>query len=190
MSKNKPSIRKITLKKVKEKLELYWSPRQQCIDPTMMGASLATDIYPQIINSFMFSEANSFNHSKWRKDKSKELETYVVTTMGEAARGWGVNLSFRIYSPFSGSNFWREVFDVQDLESVIIILNSGSLEGADKCKITVAQQKAVSVWLETFVSEIKAYEICLEKYIDKQVTKFVKHLMIKADQGLPPEKWL
>ena len=169
--------RSVSFSDVKEQAEMYWSPRQQAYDPTMMGASLATSIEPQIIQSFLHSLASDFYFSSWHKNKAKELYNLVENSGFPNAHNVAHNLSLTIFNPAAGSGtpgeYWGEREYYGMVRNLVDTLKMVKKEVPDYPGL-----QPVADWLSQHINDVDHIRETTEKMVERAVANGLKRLDI------------
>lgn len=177
----------ITKDMVKTDIARYWSPRQQVLDPSMMGNSSARDILSQTIRSFRFKASSQFNHSPWIKREAQEIKELVLEVTG--LPNIAHNVSITIHNSSSGLNQWWNVFQhkVERIRKYIALFeNKHELE---KAGLSLEEGKKVADRIRATVSDITDTEKRLEKEISDRVNKLGKSYEEQGLSGIPPTEW-
>lgn len=107
------TAKKITAEDVREKAQIYWSPRQQAYDPTMMGHSLAKTLAPLLYSSFLFDLAPKFYHSSWNKGYAERIKKMILASGHKHAENIARNVTRNIFSTYVGSQQPSQYWDVK-----------------------------------------------------------------------------
>lgn len=161
--------KKITDQMVEAQAQLYWSPRQQTFDPTMMGNSSAKTMLPQLVQGFEFDLASEFYFSPWNKDQASEIEKEVLASGHPNAKNIGHNLALSVFNSHSGSSqpsfYWDAKYSgrLKDLKAYIPQLREIGMGD-------------VAAKVQTYVENVETIRKDTEKMIEASVRSGLKKL--------------
>jgi len=163
--------KKVTDSDLKSKVELYWSPRQQAYDPTMMGNSSARTLAPLLFDSFVFEAASDFYFSRWNKDQAQAIAQLIQNSGHPDASNISRVVELSIFSSHGGSQMPSQYWDarysgrLKDLKQYVPQLKKLGMDDASKM---------VAAYLKN-VEEIRE---ATESMIEKSVMSGLKKLKI------------
>lgn len=102
---SKWKAKQVTDKDVQHQAQLYWSPRQEAYDPTMMGNSSARTLAAQVYQSLLFDLASEFYFSPWNKDQAKAVEQTILESEHPNAKSIARTVGMSVFNSHSGSSY-------------------------------------------------------------------------------------
>lgn len=159
---------------VKEKADLYWSPRQEAYDPTMMGNSSARTLAPVIYRDFIFDYATNFYFSTWNRKQAATITSAIKATNHPHADNAARKVAQAVFYAGSGSSqpsyYWDMRYSgrLQDLSRYVPELQKeGMTEAAEMVK--------------EYIKNVEKSRVVTEKMVERAVIDGLKKLGIDDD---------